>query len=161
MLEANIELGLAAWKKHLSEQTRFIDSPCSTKVAYDAWLATAAAARLAEAAPSDRSLALPAATVSAAPPLALPAPEDVNGLITLDVSTGEAVLLERLGPVVVNTDGTLSRITNWDTMTEGERATAKRLIAKRNGTQPRASLQQPVSSSRHGATRRRTHGVPA
>ena len=46
--------------------------------------------------------------------------------------SGDAVVLEQLGPVVVNSDGTLSRITNWPEMTDGERETAKRLIAKRN-----------------------------
>ena len=41
-------------------------------------------------------------------------------------------MLEQLGPVVVNSNSTLSRNINWPTMTEGERQTAKRLIAKRN-----------------------------
>ena len=72
----------------------------------------------------------------AAPPseqlLALPAPEDVNSLITLDVSTGQAVTLDHLGPVVVNSDGTLARITNWNQMSEQERNVTKRRIAKRN-----------------------------
>jgi hypothetical protein len=64
--------------------------------------------------------------------LALPAPEDVNSLITLDVSTGQAVTLDHMGPVVVNTDGTLSRITNWARMTKEEQDVTKRRIAKRN-----------------------------
>ena len=64
--------------------------------------------------------------------LALPAPEDVNSLITLDVSTGQAVTLDHLGPVVVNSDGTLARITNWNQMSEQERNVTKRRIAKRN-----------------------------
>ena len=55
------------------------------------------------------------------PLLALPAPEDVNRAITLDVSTGEAVTLDAMGPVVVNSDGSLSRITNWERMEEAER----------------------------------------
>ena len=60
--------------------------------------------------------AIPASTQAAQPPaeqlLALPAPEDINSLITLDVSSGQAVTLDHLGPVVVNSDGTLARITN-------------------------------------------------
>ena len=44
--------------------------------------------------------------------LALPAPEDASTSVTLDVSTGQPVVLDHLGPVVVNTDGTLSRIAN-------------------------------------------------
>ena len=97
-----------------------------------------AVAKALEPAPSQRGLALPPAAASA-PALALPAPPDADGHlssalagVTLDVHSGDALVLEQLGPVVVNSDGTLSRITNWPTMTEGERETAKRLIAKRN-----------------------------
>mmetsp|Transcript_9633 Transcript_9633/g.13744 ORF Transcript_9633/g.13744 Transcript_9633/m.13744 type:complete len:190 (+) Transcript_9633:3-572(+) len=64
--------------------------------------------------------------------LALPAPEDVSSSVTLDVSTGQPVVIDRLGPVVVNVDGTLSRIANWDEMTERERALTQRRISKRN-----------------------------
>mmetsp|Transcript_49385 Transcript_49385/g.114152 ORF Transcript_49385/g.114152 Transcript_49385/m.114152 type:complete len:209 (-) Transcript_49385:129-755(-) len=64
--------------------------------------------------------------------LALPAPEDINSLITLDVNSGQAVTLDQLGPVVVNTDGSLARITNWHQMSEQEQAVTKRRIAKRN-----------------------------
>ncbi|KAL7006351.1 hypothetical protein EMMF5_004004 [Cystobasidiomycetes sp. EMM_F5] len=48
----------------------------------------------------------------------------------LDVSSGKASI--ELGPVVVNEDGTLSRITNWAKMTERERATTMRVLVKRN-----------------------------
>jgi predicted Fe-S protein YdhL (DUF1289 family) len=34
--------------------------------------------------------------------------------------------------MVVNTDGTLSRITNWDTMTDMEQKSTMRIISKRN-----------------------------
>lgn len=64
--------------------------------------------------------------------LALPSPEDVSSKLTLDVSTGQPVTLDAMGPVVVNTDGTLSRITNWDNMEESEREVVKRRICKRN-----------------------------
>ena len=80
-----------------------------------------------------REVAQKAAAPATSPAmLALPAPEDVTNLITLDVSTGQAVVLDALGPVVVNTDGTLARITNWDRMDDSEREVAKRRIAKRN-----------------------------
>ena len=80
-----------------------------------------------------------AAAPAAAPAvLALPAPEDVSNLITLDCSTGQAVVLDAMGPVVVNSDGTLSRITNWERMDERERDVAKRRIAKRNVERLRA-----------------------
>ena len=64
--------------------------------------------------------------------LALPAPEDASSSITLNCGTGEAVTLDHLGPVVVNADGTLARITNWAEMTEKEQLLTKRKIAKRN-----------------------------
>ncbi|KAJ3289993.1 hypothetical protein HDU76_007451 [Blyttiomyces sp. JEL0837] len=44
----------------------------------------------------------------------------------------DVVKLDALGPVVVNEDGTLSRITNWDKMTDGERTNTLRVLNKRN-----------------------------
>jgi len=82
------------------------------------------------------SLAAPAVVeeVSESTPLpallALPAPQDASSGITLQL--GESVTLDHLGPVVVNTDGTLSRITNWHQMEEAEQQVVKRRIAKRN-----------------------------
>ena len=64
--------------------------------------------------------------------LALPAPEDASTSVTLDVSTGQPVVLDHLGPVVVNTDGTLARIANWPEMSEHEQKVSLRRIAKRN-----------------------------
>ena len=66
--------------------------------------------------------------------LALPAPKDdaAPGTINLNVSTGEPVVMDHLGPVVVNVDGTLSRIANWDEMIDHEKELTKRRIAKRN-----------------------------
>ncbi|KAK7029863.1 putative fungal-specific transcription protein [Favolaschia claudopus] len=45
---------------------------------------------------------------------------------------GPAVKLDDLGPLVVNSDGTLSRIANWSTLTEAERANTIRVLSKRN-----------------------------
>ena len=61
----------------------------------------------------------------------LPAPRD-DAPTTLDVSTGQSVALDHLGPIVVNRDGSISRISNWDKMTEAEQESTKRRIAKRN-----------------------------
>ena len=72
------------------------------------------------------------------PLLALPAPEDVNHSIDLNVSTGEAVVMDHLGPVIVNADGTLARIANWEEMTDKERQLTKKRIAKRNVERLRA-----------------------
>ncbi|KAL1746634.1 hypothetical protein HDZ31DRAFT_33841 [Schizophyllum fasciatum] len=41
-------------------------------------------------------------------------------------------LLDELGPMVVNSDGTLSRIANWADMTEAERKNTLRVLSKRN-----------------------------
>ena len=56
--------------------------------------------------------------------LALPAPGDVTSLVTLNCAMGEPVVLDHFGPVVVNSDGTLSRITNWERMDEREVSTS-------------------------------------
>jgi predicted Fe-S protein YdhL (DUF1289 family) len=42
------------------------------------------------------------------------------------------IRFDELGPIIVNTDGTLQRIPNWNEMSENERAKALRLIAARN-----------------------------
>ncbi|KAI8870896.1 hypothetical protein GQ42DRAFT_162383 [Ramicandelaber brevisporus] len=40
--------------------------------------------------------------------------------------------LEQLGPVVVNVDGTISRIDNWSEMSDIEKANVNRILLKRN-----------------------------
>jgi hypothetical protein len=54
----------------------------------------------------------------------------------------EAALLDMLGPIVLNTDGSMSRISNWKEMTDGEKASAQRLIAKRNKSRKQALLTE-------------------
>ena len=62
--------------------------------------------------------------------LALP---DADSATKLDVSgDGSTVKLDHLGPVVVNQDGTLSRISNWEQMTEIEQRNTLRVLGKRN-----------------------------
>ncbi|PBP19430.1 hypothetical protein BUE80_DR009786 [Diplocarpon rosae] len=65
-------------------------------------------------------------------PLALP---DVSHEATtqLDMSKSDtSVKLDHLGPMVVNVDGTLSRISNWETMADTEKENTVRIIGKRN-----------------------------
>jgi len=51
------------------------------------------------------------------------------------MSTGSATQkLDHLGPMVVNQDGTISRIANWDQMSEIERKNTVRVLGKRNKT---------------------------
>ena len=45
---------------------------------------------------------------------------------------GEKLSLDHLGPIIINTDGTTKRITNWDKLTEDERKTTWRVISTRN-----------------------------
>jgi len=65
-------------------------------------------------------------------PLALPAaPSDST--TQLDMSNGNTtVSLDHLGPMVVNVDGTMSRISNWDKMADIEKKNTLRIIGKRN-----------------------------
>ncbi|KAI1341780.1 hypothetical protein F5Y15DRAFT_413707 [Xylariaceae sp. FL0016] len=45
---------------------------------------------------------------------------------------GEGIKLDHLGPLVVNEDGTMSRIANWGEMAEVERENTLRILGKRN-----------------------------
>ncbi|RHY19426.1 hypothetical protein DYB32_010230 [Aphanomyces invadans] len=45
---------------------------------------------------------------------------------------GASVALDHLGPIVVQPDGTLMRISDWATKTDNEKQTISRVIAKRN-----------------------------
>lgn len=71
----------------------------------------------------------------AAGTLGLPAPSPDGGggggVQTLEVD-GKPMVLDHLGPMVVHKDGTLSRIANWDEMTDIERRNTVRILVKRN-----------------------------
>ncbi|KAI1457923.1 hypothetical protein F4805DRAFT_160452 [Annulohypoxylon moriforme] len=62
-------------------------------------------------------------------PLPLPAPD---GDTTQLLVGGEGVKLDHLGPLVVNEDGTMSRIANWNEMAEIERQNTLRILGRRN-----------------------------
>lgn len=67
------------------------------------------------------------------PEQVLPLPEPKAGNATqLDVGSGQGVKLDHLGPMVVNRDGTLSRIANWEHMSDIERRNTLRILGKRN-----------------------------
>ncbi|KOS20574.1 hypothetical protein ESCO_005459 [Escovopsis weberi] len=87
----------------------------------------------------------PGAQAHPSPEKALPAPplpEDANAnanappaTARLDLSAGATtVRLDALGPMVVNQDGTISRISNWAKMSEIEQTNTLRIIGKRNKT---------------------------
>ncbi|KAF9163745.1 hypothetical protein DFQ26_002161 [Actinomortierella ambigua] len=65
------------------------------------------------------------------PALTLPAPGDISSSNTLEVN-GQDLKLDLLGPVVVNEDGSMSRIDNWAEMSEIEKANVRRILVKRN-----------------------------
>ncbi|OBZ74406.1 hypothetical protein A0H81_05721 [Grifola frondosa] len=65
-------------------------------------------------------------------PLALPAPSESDHTHELNVSNGESFKFDAPGPIVVNSDGTLSRIANWPNMTPLERKRTVRVLAIRN-----------------------------
>jgi hypothetical protein len=54
---------------------------------------------------------------------------------------GNTVKLDHMGPLVVNKDGTLSRITNWTQMSDIERQNTLRILGKRNQLR-REALQE-------------------
>ncbi|EMD63146.1 hypothetical protein COCSADRAFT_45587, partial [Bipolaris sorokiniana ND90Pr] len=66
-------------------------------------------------------------------PLPLPSPSTATDDTTTQLNVdGQAVKLDHLGPLVVNKDGTLSRIANWESMAEIERQNTLRILVKRN-----------------------------
>jgi len=74
-------------------------------------------------------------SASSSAPLPLPAPpteEERKQILDLSNPAGSTVRLDSLGPMVVNVDGTLSRISNWDGMTEMEQKNTLRVLGKRN-----------------------------
>ncbi|KAI1471705.1 uncharacterized protein F4812DRAFT_415176 [Daldinia caldariorum] len=64
-------------------------------------------------------------------PLPLPEPDQTGDATQVSVG-GEAVKLDHLGPLVINEDGTMSRISNWAEMAEIERNNTLRILGKRN-----------------------------
>merc|ERR1712107_142383 len=69
------------------------------------------------------------------PPLALTEDEGCTGEeseVQEIVVDGNPVKMDKLGPVVVNTDGSISRINNWHEMSELEQKNTLRIIGKRN-----------------------------
>jgi hypothetical protein len=54
---------------------------------------------------------------------------------------GKTVKLDHLGPLVVNKDGSLSRIENWSQMSEVEKQNTVRILGKRNAARREALLQ--------------------
>jgi len=75
--------------------------------------------------------------------LALPPSGDDVPTLTVG---GSCVQLNAIGPIVINSDGSTSRIANWCQMTEREQASTLRLIARRNKKRREAGGQLPSVS---------------
>ncbi|OAX34358.1 hypothetical protein K503DRAFT_803657 [Rhizopogon vinicolor AM-OR11-026] len=73
-------------------------------------------------------------TPSASPLLIAPPSSDNVNAKQVTLGSSETVKFDNLGPLVVNNDGTLSRIANWENMTEQERERTMRVLAARNRT---------------------------
>lgn len=71
-------------------------------------------------------------------PLGLPAPSDVPS----GQDSNQTIKLDHLGPMIVNSDGTISRISNWAQLTQPERDRSLRLLAKRNNVRMEGLRQQ-------------------
>ncbi|SHO78309.1 Uncharacterized protein MSYG_2651 [Malassezia sympodialis ATCC 42132] len=71
---------------------------------------------------------------SASTPLALPDASTASSpqSAQLDVHTSNTIKFDTLGPIVVNSDGTLSRVPNWQEMTDLEKERTIRVLSKRN-----------------------------
>jgi len=63
--------------------------------------------------------------------LLLPPPIDKDPS-EMTMKLGEKLSMDYLGPIIVNADGTLRRIENWDKLTKLEQDKSFRLIAARN-----------------------------
>ena len=63
------------------------------------------------------------------PPVDPNASEDMP---KIDLRTGGSIKLEKLGPIILNTDGTTRRIENWDQLSPQEQEVSWRRIKKRN-----------------------------
>ncbi|KAI0809484.1 hypothetical protein GGR55DRAFT_176851 [Xylaria sp. FL0064] len=103
-----------------------------------------------ETKPQNTSETQPSTTPASLPgPPPLP-PADDNTSSTVEVG-GAALRLDKLGPLVVNEDGTVSRIANWEKMADIERENTLRILGKRNQMRlaklrGEAAQQQPGNS---------------
>ena len=77
------------------------------------------------------------------PPVDPNASEDMP---TLELNSGGSIKLESLGPIILNTDGTTRRISNWDQLSPQEQKVSWRRIRKRN-EQRRKTLEEQAGQS--------------
>lgn len=79
-------------------------------------------------------------------PLGLPAPSDAPA----STEPNNVIKLDHLGPMLVNSDGTISRIANWQNLSDIEKERSLRLLAKRNNARME-SLKAKEEEEEEGA----------
>lgn len=85
-------------------------------------------------------------------PLFLPAPPVDGETMQMDMSSGQGTInMAHLGPMVVNKDGTISSISNWDQMTEAEQANTLKVLGKRNKARREALQAKEEAGAEKGA----------
>lgn len=65
-------------------------------------------------------------------------------------SARSTVSLDDLGPIAIAPDGAMSRISNWDELTENERAAARRALSRRNAKRLAKLKEEQEQSQRKG-----------
>uniref|UniRef100_A0A7S0CRF7 Uncharacterized protein n=1 Tax=Amorphochlora amoebiformis TaxID=1561963 RepID=A0A7S0CRF7_9EUKA len=90
------------------------------------------------------------------PVLALPAPSDYK---TTSMTVDQGMKMDKLGPIVINSDGTLSRIANWHKMTKKEQETTYRVLVKRNNHRRAALLKRQQEEKDQQKRKDKEHGT--
>jgi hypothetical protein len=75
--------------------------------------------------------------------LALPAQ---SSALETDVPVNSSISLDHLGPIVVQADGSMMRISDWASKTDHEKEMIQRVIAKRNKQRMDALLEAQSNS---------------
>ncbi|KAI0369584.1 hypothetical protein BV20DRAFT_967884 [Pilatotrama ljubarskyi] len=84
-------------------------------------------------------------TTQTGAPLALPPPPSDEEAEKITINGNQTFKFDKLGPVVVNSDGTLSRIANWENMAPIEKERTLRILVARN--QVRIANQEKQQSA--------------
>lgn len=83
------------------------------------------------------------------PPLQLPSADSgvpaIDDLGRRQLTLDSKLKLDELGPIIVQEDGTLRRITNWDGLSDAEKEASLRIIASRNQRRLEALRRQQQS----------------
>lgn len=83
---------------------------------------------------------------------ALPAPVDVSNDDKRELKVGgPSVAMDELGPIIVNTDGTLRRIENWAQLTKAEQLNTLRIVARRNKQRLEALRELEAEENGHSS----------